>query len=169
MLFKFRLRLYVCMYEWMSIVIPTLCGLSVYSSTSNSPYRICKIVHFQIIQVFKKKKPKTCSAIDNEHIVRIANSTHSDIVLIQISLLARPASIIFHLLHSKYACELDIYRKLCLLLPSYDWLTNLSGFKVGSHCDRLFSVNVDHSIWFQLVYFKTSSAPDHKNTNTKFM
>ena len=80
----------------MSVVISTLRELSVYNSTSNSLYIIFKIVHFQIIQVFKK--PKTCSAVDNEHVVRIANSTASDVILLQISLLALPASITFHLL-----------------------------------------------------------------------
>jgi hypothetical protein len=149
----------------MSVVISTLCGLSLYNSTSNSLYTICKIVHFQTIKVFKKSLKRVLPSTTNisyELLIQLPQTSfYFRNRYWRIQLLSHSISY-----HSKYVCELDIHHKLCLLLPSYDWLTKLSGLKVGSHCDRLLPVKVDHRSWFQLVYFKTSSTPDHKNTYT---
>jgi len=130
-------------YVWMSVVISTLCGLSLYNSTSNSLYIVCKILHFQIIQVFKKSLKCVLPSTTNlsyEVLIRLHQTTfYFRSRFWHILLLSHSVSY-----HSKYVRELDIYRKLFLLVPSYDWLTNSSAFKVGSNCDRLLPVNVDY-------------------------
>ena len=93
-LLKFRVSVYICMDVLSHFYVMW---------TSRKQFHIefiygCKIVHFQIIHVLKKKKRSRKCVLPStkDHIIRTANSTTSDIVLFQISLLAHTASITFH-------------------------------------------------------------------------